>query len=51
MEEEHRRILRAAVQAPGTINTFKEHLLNIPAGDHDALFTRKRTISRRKLKL
>jgi len=51
MEEEHRRILCAAVQASGPLKSFKEHLLNIPAGSDDALFTRKRTISRRKLKL
>jgi plasmid stability protein len=51
MEEEHRRILRAAVQAPSQTKSFKEHLLDIPAGDDDALFSRKRTLSRRKAKL
>lgn len=51
MEEEHRRILRAALQGQGTSKTFKEHLLAIPPGGEDALFERRRTTSRRKLRL
>ena len=47
MEEEHRRILRAAVNPPGRTKTFKEHLLGIPVGTEAALFIRKRTMSRK----
>lgn len=50
MEEEHRRILRAALQGPSRQKTFKEHLLAIPTSKEERLFERKRTISRRKLK-
>ena len=49
MEEEHRRILRAAVQGRGRAKSFKEHLLAIPTGGDDALLRSKRTTNRRKL--
>jgi plasmid stability protein len=51
MEEEHRRILRAAIHGARPAKRFKEHLLSIPPGGDDALFQRKRTTSARKLAL
>jgi len=48
MEEEHRRILRAALQRRRAPLDFKEHLLGIPAGGPDRLFERKRTTGRRR---
>ena len=51
MEEEHRRILRAAIRGARKAKNFKEHLLGIPVGGDDALFARKRTTSRRKVAL
>jgi antitoxin FitA len=48
MEEEHRRILRAALGRPRSASDFKEHLLSIPGGGPDQIFDRKRTISRRR---
>ena len=49
MEEEHRRILRAALQA-GRKASFKDQLLAIPTGD-DELFARERDISGRQIEL
>jgi plasmid stability protein len=42
LEEEHRRILRAAVHPAGGRDglTFKEYLMEIPAGGDDACFER-----------
>jgi plasmid stability protein len=51
MEEEHRRILRAAIHGARAAKSFKEHLLSIPPGGDRDLFQRKRTTSRRKLAL
>ena len=51
MEEEHRRILRAALRGTRQPRDFKEHLLAIPAGSEDAVFERHRTRSRRRLAL
>jgi len=50
MEEEHRRILRAALSGSQKTRSFKEHLLSIPIGK-DAIFERRRTVKRRKLEL
>jgi plasmid stability protein len=47
MEEEHRRILKAAVADVRKAMTFKEHLLSIPTGDD--LEITPRTISKRKV--
>jgi plasmid stability protein len=49
LEEEHRRILRAAVHAAGGRDglTFKEYLMEIPAGGDDACFERPPARSRR----
>jgi plasmid stability protein len=51
MEEEHRRILREALQGSRKTLNFKEHLLSIPGGSEDEIFERKRTTSRRKVRL
>ena len=48
MEEEHRRILRAALHSARKAQDFKEHLLAIPAGEEDDLFERRRTTRRRR---
>jgi plasmid stability protein len=48
MEEEHRRILHAALRGPRAASDFKEHLLSIPGGGADRLFERRRTTSRRR---
>jgi plasmid stability protein len=46
MEEEHRRILRAALRGTQETRDFKEHLLAIPMGE-EGLFERHRTTRRR----
>jgi len=48
MEEEHRRILRAALRGPRAPSDFKNHLLSIPGGGPDRLLERERTTSRRR---
>jgi plasmid stability protein len=48
MEEEHRRILKAALRGRRGAADFKEHLLAMPTGRPDRLFERKRTTSRRR---
>jgi plasmid stability protein len=48
MEEEHRRILRAALHGAREARDFKEHLLAIPEGKEDDLFERRRTTRRRQ---
>ena len=49
LEEEHRRILRAAVHPAGGHEalTFKAYLLEMPAGGDDACFERPAAKSRR----
>ena len=46
-EEEHRRILRDALESPRGTRSFKEHLLSIPCSD-DGIFERERTVKCRK---
>jgi plasmid stability protein len=46
MEEEHRRILRNALQGPAVVS-FKEYLLSMPDVGEDSLFERDRTLSGR----
>jgi plasmid stability protein len=46
MEEEHRRILRAALGEARKARNFKEHLLSIPTGNGEIV--RRRTTGRRK---
>jgi len=48
MEEEHRRILMAALGNEPKANTFKEHLLSIPTGDDLAI--PPRTCSKRRFR-
>ena len=50
MEEEHRRILRAALNRGRQTRDFKEHLLAIPTGDDDIL-ERRRSTSRHARRL
>jgi plasmid stability protein len=50
MEEEHRRILRQALQGSHKARDFKEHLLSIPGGGEDQILERLRPANRRRLK-
>ena len=47
LEEEHRRILRAAVHASNGKETLKEYLMEMPPGGDDACFERAATKPRR----
>ena len=52
MEEEHRRILRDALRGGlRKAESFKAHLLAMPDVGEDSLFDRKRTTSRRRLRI
>ena len=52
MEEEHRRILRDALGGGlRRAESFKAHLLAMPGVDEDSLLDRKRTPSRRRLRI
>ena len=52
MEEEHRRILRAALcPDPSKTKSFKAHLLAIPTVGEDWMFERKRSTNSRSVDL